>query len=328
MGRAARFTFEAPEPGSDPAVLGARPWADRSRLAVWLQLTRVGSLTISGIAVFVGGSVALVEGHWTPRIFLALLGAVALQVGTNLTNVSFNWKAVGVPPDHPSDLRGSSAPVQLGLVSSREVRRVAYAAFAVGAAVGLWLVALVGWPILLFGIPGLAVGFFYSAPPIRLAYLALGVVAVFFCIGPGMVIGSYYTVAGSVSPAAVLASIPVGLLAAGVMHTNDLRDHEGDLRHGKTTLSTLLGRRASSHLLLSIVGGAYLVVLVGTVVGLLPWPVVATVLTLPLAVKQLRLVYRERDPVKLNEAWGLGVRLLTGFGVLLVVGLLAGAWWH
>jgi 1,4-dihydroxy-2-naphthoate polyprenyltransferase len=307
-------------------ALSARAWANRSRLAIWFQLTRVGSLTISGIAVFVGASIALVEGTWSPRIFLALLGAIALQVGTNLTNVSFNWKAVGVAPNHPSDLRGSSAPVQLGIVKPDEVRRVAYLAFGIGALVGVWLVTLVGWPILLFGIPGLLVGFFYSAPPVRLAYLAMGVVSVFLCIGPGMVLGSYYTVTGTLSAAAVLVSIPVGLLAAGIMHTNDLRDHEGDVRHGKRTLSTLLGREASSHLLLGMVAGAYLVVLVGMGMGLLPWPVLGTLLTLPLAVKQIRLVYRERDPLELNEAWAMGVQLLTGFGVLLVLGLLAGAW--
>jgi 1,4-dihydroxy-2-naphthoate octaprenyltransferase len=66
--------------------------------------------------------------------------------------------------------------------------------------------------------------------------------------------------------------------------------------------------------------------LVGVERGLLPWPVLATLLTLPLAVKQIRLVYREREPLKLNEAWTMGVQLLTGFGVLLVLGLLAGAW--
>jgi 1,4-dihydroxy-2-naphthoate polyprenyltransferase len=318
------FDKDGPVPGAD--ALSARAWANRSRMAVWFQLTRVGSLTISGIAVFVGASIALMEGLWSPRIFLALIGAIALQVGTNLTNVSFNWKAVGVAPNHPSDLRGSSAPVQLGIVKPEEVRRVAFAAFGVGALVGLWLVSLVGWPILLFGIPGLLVGFFYSAPPVRLSYLAMGVVSVFLCIGPGMVLGSYYTVTGTLSTAAVLVSIPVGLLAAGIMHTNDLRDHEGDVRHGKRTLSTVLGREASSHLLLGMVAGAYVAVLVGVERGLLPWPVLATLLTLPLAVKQIRLVYREGEPLKLNEAWTMGVQLLTGFGVLLVLGLLAGAW--
>jgi 1,4-dihydroxy-2-naphthoate polyprenyltransferase len=318
------FERDGPVPGGDALSAGA--WANRSRLAIWFQLTRVGSLTISGIAVFVGASIALVEGMWSPRIFLALLGAIALQVGTNLTNVSFNWKAVGVAPNHPSDLRGSSAPVQLGIVEPDEVRRVAWGAFGIGALVGVWLVALVGWPILLFGIPGLLVGIFYSAPPVRLAYLALGVVAVFLCIGPGMVLGSYFTVTGTVSAAAVLVSIPVGLLAAGIMHTNDLRDHEGDVRHGKRTLSTLLGREASSRLLLGMVAGAYIVILVGMGMGLLPWPVLGTLLTLPLAVKQIRLVYRERDPLELNEAWTMGVQLLTGFGVLLVLGLLAVAW--
>lgn len=311
---------------SDAHASGRSEWMSRSRLSVWLQVMRVGSLAISGIAVFVGGATALVEGHWSPRILLALAGAIAIQIGTNLTNVSFNWKAVAARGSQPADPGGSSAPVQLGVVEPAEVRRVAYLAFGVATLIGVWLVWSVGWPILLFGIPGLAVGYFYSAPPVRLAYLGLGVAAVFVTIGPLMVIGSYYTVALTVSPAAVVASLPIGLLAAGIMHTNDLRDHEGDVHHGKRTLSTVLGRTTSSRLLLALVSGAYLTIPAGIAASLLPWPTLIVVTTLPLAVRQVRLVFRERDSNRLNEAWFMGVRLMTAFGALFVAGLLVGAW--
>lgn len=311
---------------ADVQAPGHEDWMSRSRLSIWLQVMRVGSLAISAIAVFVGGSVALVEGHWSPQILLALAGAIAIQIGTNLTNVSFNWKALAAQGKRPADPGGSSAPVQLGLVKPAEVRRVAHLAFGVATLIGVWLIWSVGWPILLFGIPGLAVGYFYSAPPIRLAYLGLGVAAVFVTIGPLMVVGSYYTVALTISPAAVLASLPIGLLAAGIMHTNDLRDHEGDVHHGKRTLSTVLGRTASSRLLLALVSGAYLIIPAGIATSLLPWPTLIVIVTLPLAVRQVRLVFRERDARQLNEAWFMGVRLMTAFGVLFVAGLLAGAW--
>jgi len=310
---------------ADARSAGRDEWMSRSRLAVWFQLMRVGSLAISGIAVFVGGAAALFSGHWSPLILLALAGAIAIQIGTNLTNVSFNWKAVAARGSRPADPQGSSAPVQLGLVEPEEVRRVAYFAFGVAILIGVLLVWSVGWPILLFGIPGIAVGYFYSAPPIRLAYLGLGVAAVFLSIG-AMVVGSYYTVALTISPTAIVAALPIGLLAAGIMHTNDLRDHDGDVRHGKRTLSTLLGGTAPPRLLLALVAGAYLSIPAGIAAALLPWPTLIVILTLPLAVRQIRLVFRERDPKRLNEAWFMGVKLMTAFGVLFVAGLLVGVW--
>ena len=308
---------------TDARPSGQDEWMSRSRLSIWLQLMRVGSLAISGIAVFVGGAAALFEGHWSPLILLALAGAIAIQIGTNLTNVSFNWKAVAARGSRPADPRGSSAPVQLGLVEPEEVRRAAYFAFGIAIVIGFLLVWGVGWPILLFGIPGIAVGYFYSAPPIRLAYLGLGVAAVFLSLG-AMVVGSYYTVALTISPTALVAALPIGLLAAGVMHTNDLRDHEGDVHHGKRTLSTILSKTAPPRLLLALVAGAYLTIPAGIATALLPWPTLIVILTLPLAVRQIRLVFRERDPKLLNEAWFLGVKLMTAFGVLFVVGLLMG----
>jgi 1,4-dihydroxy-2-naphthoate octaprenyltransferase len=91
-------------------------------------------------------------------------------------------------------------------------------------------------------------------------------------------------------------------------------------------LSILLGGTAPPRLLLALVAGAYLSIPAGIAAALLPWPTLIVILTLPLAVRQIRLVFRERDPKRLNEAWFLGVKLMTAFGVLFVAGLLVGVW--
>lgn len=296
-----------------------------ARIAIWAQTGRIKSLAISSIAVLSGIAMAAYEGYWSLAVLPAWLSAVAAQAGTNLVNVSYNYKGRGGPARAAFDPRGSSAPVHTGLVSATQVRNAGLLCFGVSIAAGAPLIYLRGAAILALGIPGILAGFFYAAPPFRLAYRALGVITVFVFMGPVMVAGTYYVAAGQVSTAALLASLPIGLLAAGVMHTNDLRDFESDVRFGKRTLSTLLGRQGAAYLHVAMLGAAYAIVGWSVATGALPWLTSIVIVTVPVALNQARLVLRERDTAPLNEAWFRGVQLHTQFGLLLIGSLLASA---
>jgi 1,4-dihydroxy-2-naphthoate octaprenyltransferase len=271
--------------------------------------------------VLAGAAVAIGTGHyeWTP-LWLCWLASVAVQAGTNLTNVYFNYKAVS-PGDQP-DPHGSSAVIQLGWLTRREVRTASLVCFAVGLIVGLALTWLRGWPILLLGLPGAAAGYFYAAPPLRLAYKAMGVITVFVFMGPVMIAGTCFAMSGAIPPGVWAVAIAVGLMAAGVMHINDLRDFEGDRRHGKRTLTTLLGRPGSRRLLLAMDVTAYLSIVTAAIAGVLPWFTLLVVVSIPRAISQLRLVFRETEAAKLNPAWTRSVQLHLEFGAALIAGLM------
>src|SRR5579871_6027603 len=165
----------------------------RSAAAAWLQACRVKSLAISSIGVLVGTAVAAHAGYFDlVRLILAWLGSVAIQAGTNLTNVSYNYKASRGPGGLEADPRGSSAVVRYGLLTAEQVRRGGFVCFALGIACGLALTWLRGPVILLIGIPAVLAGYSYAGPPLRLGYFALGVVTVFIFMGPVMVCGAYY----------------------------------------------------------------------------------------------------------------------------------------
>ncbi|MBL0172039.1 MAG: prenyltransferase [Gemmatimonadaceae bacterium] len=293
------------------------------RAALYLQAMRVKSLWISSICVLAGGAVALWQGHVNlAGLCFAWLGAVSVQAGTNLTNVFYNYKSTSPRSGGtPFDPQGSAAPVRLGHLAPASVHSAALACFAVGLVAGIALTAMFGWRILAMGVPGLLAGYFYGAPPVRLAYLGLGVITVFLFMGPVMVIGTYWVQSGSVSTNAVLASLPIGLLAASIMHVNDIRDFASDVAHGKRTLSIALGRQRAGWLLVAMDATAYLAVVVGVARSLLPWPVLLTLITVPRAIAQTRTVIRERDPVVLNGAWFLSVQIHTQFGLLFIGGL-------
>ena len=293
----------------------------------WLQACRVNSLLISSVGVTVGAATALYEGHFLlNRFILAWLGSVLIQAGTNLTNVYYNYKATSAAADPTFfDPRGSTAAIRLGLLSPDQVRRGGLLAFAGGIVCGLLLIWLCGWTILWLGFPAVAAGYFYAGPPVRYGYLALGVVSVFIFMGPVMVCGAYYVMAQHFAASSLAAAIPVGLLAAGIMHTNDLRDYDTDVIHHKRTLATLLGRRGAGYALAAMDAIAFATVLFAAGFRVLPWPVLLTVLAIPQAIRQIRSALRDTDVKRLHLVWLSGVKLHMQFGLLLVAGLLASA---
>src|SRR6202051_1937348 len=196
---------------------GARPGA----VAVWIQAIRAPSLSAAAIPVLLGVAVAAREGFFSlGRMILALVGAMAIQAGTNLINDYYDYRSGA---DSEQSL-GPSMVIQRGLLTPEQVWHGGIVAFGIGALIRLILVAMCGWPILALGIPSIAAGYFYTASPVSLAYVALGELTVFVFMGPAIVVGSYFVMAMRFSSSAIWASIPLGFLVAGILHANNIRD--------------------------------------------------------------------------------------------------------
>ena len=295
----------------------------RSAISVWMQAIRVRSLIISSVSVLVGGALAYYAGHFNAlRLFLAWFSAVAVQTGTNLTNVHYNYKTRGrgAALDRV-DPRGSTVVVEQGLLTPAQVWSGALVAFAFGIASGITLSWMAGWQLLVVGIVGTIAGYSYAGPPLRVAYLGLGVPIVFVFMGPAMVIGTYYAMAGSAAWSAILVSISVGLLAAGILHINDIRDLETDTANHKHTLATFFGRRGAAILLAVSESIVYLAVIVGVAMRFLPWPTLITLVTVSRAIPQVRMALRETRQDMLHLAWVRGVQLHLEFGVVMILAL-------
>src|SRR2546427_9697694 len=83
---------------------------------------------------------------------------------------------------------------------------------------GIFLLIQRGWPIVLLGLIGFIGGYFYTAPPFQYKYRGLCLPLVFLLMGPLMVVGSYFAVAGTFDPNLLIGSLPVGLLVPAVLH--------------------------------------------------------------------------------------------------------------
>ena len=301
-----------------PESGGARPGA----FAIWLQAVRAPSLSAAAVPVLLGTAVAARDGYFRGwRMLLALIGAVAIQAGTNLINDYYDFRSGA---DSHNSL-GPSMVIQRGLLTPEQVWRGGIVAFAIGAALGIVLVYLCGWPILAIGIPSIAAGYFYTAAPVSLAYIGLGELTVFLFMGPAIVLGAYFVMALTFSWSALWASVALGFLVAGILHANNIRDIETDGLHGKRTLATILGRGGAIWELITLDVLAYATTLIAVAARSLPWTVLLVLITIPRARDQIRIVRSTTEAKKLNLALLRSVQLHMEFGILMIIAFVAAA---
>lgn len=292
------------------------------RLRVWLRASRPWSYTAAVIPVALGTMVAAYDGVFDGWIFaLTLLGSVLIQAGTNFTNDYFDYRK---GTDKPDTLSLGGAIVR-GELTPRQMLVAGVLAFGLGSAIGLYLVTVAGPLILWIGVVSVLVGFFYTASPLALAYNGLGEIAVFIFMGPVIVMGSYYVQQQTITLPVVLTSLPVGFLVAAILHANNLRDLDDDRKVGKRTLATLLGREGANMEYYALIGGTYVSLVIVVLLGSAPWLTLITAVTLPTAVRLMRLVATAPEPQALHPLLKQTAMLHMQFGTLLVAGW-AAAW--
>jgi 1,4-dihydroxy-2-naphthoate polyprenyltransferase len=301
------------------------PLARRLRGA-W-EVVRPFSFTASVLPVSVGGAFALSQGRMNWILFAAaLIGAVGLHIGTNVINEIYDVRH-GI--DSITSPRMSMAILK-GRISERDAFVVAWSGFVIALLMGIFLTLNRGWLIVLLGLIGFVGGYFYTAPPFQYKYRALGLPLVFVLMGPLMVVGSYYAVTGRFDPNLLAVSVPVGLLVAAILHGNEWRDVAEDTRHGFTTLSAQLGREGAHWVYVMLVLGAYVAVGLAVMVGALPKLALLTLLSLPLMAWILRAAERGAEghlrAIAMIDL--MTARLHGAFGVLLLIGLVAGSQLH
>jgi 1,4-dihydroxy-2-naphthoate octaprenyltransferase len=294
------------------------------RLAGAWEVMRPFSFTASLLPVSVGGAIALGQGrmHWA--LFLAaLLGALGLHIGTNVINEIYDVRH-GI--DAITSPRMSMAILK-GRITERDAFVVAWSGFILALLMGIFLLLQRGWPIVLLGLIGFIGGYFYTAPPFQYKYRALGLPLVFILMGPLMVAGAYYAVTGTFDPNVLIVSLPVGLLVTAILHGNEWRDVAEDTRHGFTTFSAQVGRDAAHWVYVMLILGAYVAVGLAVMVGALPKLALLTLFSLPLVAWILRDAERGAEghlrAIAMIDL--MTARLHGAFGVLLLVGLVAGS---
>jgi 1,4-dihydroxy-2-naphthoate polyprenyltransferase len=286
---------------------------------IWLMAARVRTLPAAIAPVLVGTALAGYAGVFHPlRFAAALIGAIFIQVGTNLSNDYSDARRGADTEDRMGPVRVTAG----GLVPPGRVLVATYLSFGVAVLAGAYLVVVAGWQLLLVGAASILAGVLYTGGPRPYGYEGLGEVFVFLFFGIVAVAGSFFVQVKHLDWEAFALAVPVGLLAAGILVVNNVRDIDTDRRAGKATLAVRLGRTRARGMFAVVVYLAYLLTPVTWVFGplkawlMLPW------LTLPLAAAVVRAVRNRTDGPSLNEALARAGMLQLAFCMLLAAGLL------
>ena len=289
----------------------------------WIEGARPRTLPAAIAPVAVGAGLGAWAGSFVGgRVLLALVVAIALQVGVNYAN------------DYSDGIRGTDArrvgPVRLvgqGLAQPAHVKRAALGSFAVAGVAGLALVTLSGlWWLLLVGVAAIAAAWTYTGGPRPYGYAGLGEVFVFVFFGLVAVAGTAAVQVGFASALAWTCGVAIGALSCAILVVNNLRDIPGDTVAGKRTLAVRIGDGPTRTLYAALVGLALaLAAVIGGLGVLAPdrWPVAAILGlgALPVAIQPLRAVRTGAAGPALVPVLVATGRALLAYGVLLAAGI-------
>jgi 1,4-dihydroxy-2-naphthoate octaprenyltransferase len=228
-----------------------------------------------------------------------------------------------VSDDERSPFSGGKRVIVDGLLGRRETAWVAAGFYVVAIAAGLAIAALREPAVLWLGVLGVALAFFYHAPPLRLAYRGLGELAVAASYGPLIAAGTYLVQRHQVSSGVLWASLPLGLAIGAFLWINEFPDARADAAAGKRTLVVRLGRRRAARGFAVLQAVVYTTLAVLPAVGL-PRTVWLGAIGLPPAVAAARRLIRFPDTPREQipaQGWTLlsFVLLAVGVGVGLLL---------
>ncbi|HUR56699.1 MAG TPA: 1,4-dihydroxy-2-naphthoate polyprenyltransferase [Opitutaceae bacterium] len=296
-----------------PAPVESKPAGAR----IWLDAARPRTLPAAIAPVVAGSALAAHEGCFAAGAAALCLGfALLVQIGTNFANDYYDFV-------HGADNATRIGPrraVAAGLIAPAMMRRAMWLVFAAAFALGLGLLAWGGPWLLMVGVTSILCGIAYTGGPWPLGYHGLGDLFVFIFFGLVAVGVTYFVQAGRWSVDALLASIPIGLLAANILVVNNYRDVQTDAAAGKRTLVVRFGRgaaRAQFNLSLAIAFAAPLVFLMR---GYSRWCLLPLLLA-PLAWMHVVRLRDAKSPTELITLLGDTGKLLAGYAVLFAIGL-------
>ncbi|MFM8983826.1 MAG: 1,4-dihydroxy-2-naphthoate polyprenyltransferase, partial [Spartobacteria bacterium] len=209
-------------------------------LKAWVLASRPKTLFAAVAPVLLGSALAFSQSQGNlPTALAALLGAVCIQIATNLANDYWDAKKGADTDERLGPVRVTAS----GLLKPRTVFAGMIVFFLIATAAGIFLTLRAGWPVVAIGLASILFGILYTAGPYSLAYLGLGEVFTFLFFGLVATAGTYFVQTLNFSPEAVWLGILPGSYSVVLIALNNLRDRETDQRANKKTLAVRFGER-------------------------------------------------------------------------------------
>ena len=244
-----------------------------------------------------------------PLFLLTVLGVTLLHLGSNVMNDYFDVKdgTDGLNNDYFLQFSGGSRAIELGLITLESTKRLGLALMGAATLIGIYLTVKTGLPTLVIGLLGMAIGYLYTAPPIRLvARRGLGELGISLAFGPLVTVGVVYVMTQQITPMSFLIGLPVGLLTANILLINEFPDAASDAQTGKNHLVVTFGKEKSTYIYLGILLLAFIanMAIVLLLPGINPWLIGVSIASLAAGIfifRHIREHYQDRELVTSNK---------------------------
>ncbi len=231
------------------------------KLKSWVSAARLRTLPLSISGIIVGTTIAVQQGYFSIVIFILALGTtLGLQILSNFANDYGD----GLKGTDNEDRVGPARAIQSGLISRSEMKMgITATAVATFLLAVLLIYTAFGTENFIFavvffllGLGAILAAIKYTIGNNAYGYRGLGDIFVFLFFGIVAVYGSYFLYAIEIEWTVLLPASSIGLLSAGVLNLNNMRDRVGDEKAGKNTLAVKLGAEKSKNYHYFLVIGA------------------------------------------------------------------------
>lgn len=274
-----------------------------NRIFFWLKAMRAPFFSASIAPIILGTAIAWLKFHVFNSLYfwLTLIGTVTAHAGANIINDYYDHFSGNDEINHNYNVfSGGSRMIQTGQLTPAKTLTMSLIAFFLAIVIGLYL----NWKsegniILIIGIVGISIGFFYSSRPISLSYRGIGEIGIAFVFGPIIVFGSWFVQTNNFSWLPILASVPVGIWVGLIIFINEFQDFDADFQTGKRTVVVLFNDKQKAiwfyHVILI---GSFVWILFWIIVGIFPvWTSLAFLLV-PIVIWDIIVSSKKYDTIK------------------------------
>lgn len=276
-----------------------------NNISAWIQAIRPRTLPLALSSTVLGSFMAASEKKFHWKVFiLASLTTLFLQILSNLAN-DYGDYAKGTDT---KERLGPQRMVQSGLIKPQHMIIAILSVISLSLISGSLLIfagtrgngSTIRVFFFILGIAAIAAAVKYTIGKKPYGYIGLGDFFVFIFFGLAGVIGTYYLHTQQLRLDIFLPATSVGLLSAGVLNINNLRDIQSDREAKKMTLVVLIGSRWAKLYHLTLLIGAMITGSLYTVLNFKSGYQWLFLITTPLLLMNVLSVYRFSKPIELN----------------------------
>lgn len=259
------------------------------RLKLWFEIGR-GFTTPLSVLPYIFAVILAAKGHKIDLFlsFLGLIGIFLAHLSVNMLDDYFDWKkgavatyknleAQGLVPENNKCFYFTQS-----LVTPSQVFIVASLMAAIAFLIGLFIASKIGASVIVIALITAALGFFYSASPIKLSYRGLGEPVIALIFGPLLMTGAYLTAGAHFDKFILLISVIMGIFVMNIGYVHALSDFDSDLKVGKKSFPGLFKTKENAVFVLELLYIiTYTLLAVGIIAKIFPFATIITFLLAP-----------------------------------------------